>query len=121
QGANQPSTSGQGGAGTQPPANQNMGAGQQGNQNQPSTSGQGGASRQSPANQKKVAGNKGAKEPSTTGQSSEKMQQPPAKDNPSAGQNRPTNQPADQRSNPDSGRVICAPECTNSRPRPAGA
>jgi hypothetical protein len=104
QGANQPSTSGQGGAGTQPPANQNMGAGQQGNQNQPSTSGQGGASTQSPANQNKGAGNQGAKEPSTTGQSSEKMQQPSAKDNPSAGQNRPTNQPADQRSNPDSGR-----------------
>jgi Putative peptidoglycan binding domain/Protein of unknown function (DUF1236) len=104
QGANQPSTSGQGGAGTQPPANQNMGAGQQGNQNQPSTSGQGGASTQSPANQNKGAGNQGAKEPSTTGESSEKMQQPSAKDNPSAGQNRPTNQPADQRSNPDSGR-----------------
>ena len=104
QGANQPSTSGQGGAGTQPPANQNMGAGQQGNQSQPSTSGQGGASTQSPANQDKGAGNQGAKEPSTTGQGSEKMQQPSAKDNPGAGQNRPTNQPADQRSNSQSGK-----------------
>lgn len=45
-----------------------------------------------------------AKEPSTTGQGSEKMQQPSAKDNPGAGQNRPTNQPADQRSNSQSGK-----------------
>ena len=103
QGANQPSTSGQGGAGTQPPANQNMGAGQKGKDNQPSTSGQGGASTQSPANQNKGA-NQGAKEPSTTGQGSEKMQQPSAKDNPGAGQNRPTDRPADQRSNSQSGK-----------------
>jgi peptidoglycan hydrolase-like protein with peptidoglycan-binding domain len=107
QGANQPSTSGQGGAGTQSPANQNMGAGQQGNRNQPSTSGQGGASQQPTANQNTGANQQdkqGAKEPSTTGQGSEKMQQPSAKDNPDAGQNRPANRPADQRSNPESGR-----------------
>jgi peptidoglycan hydrolase-like protein with peptidoglycan-binding domain len=107
QGANQPSTSGQGGAGTQSPANQNMGAGQQGNRNQPSTSGQGGASQQPTANQNTGANQQdkqGAKEPSTTGQGSEKMQQPSAKDNPDAGQNRPANRPADQRTNPESGR-----------------
>src|SRR5262245_22351700 len=97
QDANQRSTSSQGGAGTQPPANQNMGAGQQGKENQPSTSGQGGASTQSPANQNKGDGKQGGNEPSTTGQGSEKMQQPSAKDR--AGQNRPTKQPAEQRSN----------------------
>jgi peptidoglycan hydrolase-like protein with peptidoglycan-binding domain len=103
QGANQPSTSGQSGTGTQPPANQNMGAGQQGNQNQPSTSGQGGAGQQPSANQNMGDGKEGAKEPSTTGQGSEKMQ-PSGKDNAGAGQNPPTNRPADQRSNPESGK-----------------
>jgi peptidoglycan hydrolase-like protein with peptidoglycan-binding domain len=94
--ANQPSTSGQGGAGAQ----KNMGADHQGKENQPSTSG---AGTQSPANQNKGAGqqgNQGAKEPPTAGQGSEKMQQPSAKNNPGAGQDRPTNRPADQRSNP---------------------
>jgi putative peptidoglycan binding protein len=103
QGANQPSTSGQGGGGVQPPANQNMGAGEQGNQNQPSTSGQGGAGQQPSANQNLGDGKQDAKEPSTTGQGSEKMQ-PSGKDNPGAEQTRPMNRPADQRSNPDSGR-----------------
>jgi len=106
QDANQPSTSGQGSTGTQPPANQNMGAGQQGNQNQPSTSGQGGAGQQPSANQNKgdgQQGKQGGNEPSTTGQGSEKMQ-PSGKDNPGAGQNRPENRPADQRSNSQSGK-----------------
>ena len=74
QGANQPTTSGQSGAGARPPANQNTGEAKQ-----------------------------GGNEPSTTGQGSEKMQ-PSGKDNAGTGQNRPTNQPADQRSNPESGR-----------------
>jgi peptidoglycan hydrolase-like protein with peptidoglycan-binding domain len=94
---NQPSTSGQSGAGAQPPANQNMGAGQQGKENQPSTSGQGGGGQQPSANQNKDEGKQGGNEPSTTGQGSEKMQ-PSGKDNPGAGQNRP----ADQRRNPES-------------------
>jgi peptidoglycan hydrolase-like protein with peptidoglycan-binding domain len=77
-GAAQPSTSGQGGAGgQQPPAGQDMGAGQQGNQGagQPSTSGQGGPGATRPA-----------------GQGSEKMQQ-----SPDAGRGNPSNRPADQR------------------------
>jgi len=103
QGANQPSTSGQSGAGARPSANQNMGAGQQGNQDQPSTSGQGGAGQQPSANQNTGDAKQGGNEPSTTGQDSEKIQ-PSGKDNAGTRQNRPTNQPADQRSTPESGR-----------------
>jgi peptidoglycan hydrolase-like protein with peptidoglycan-binding domain len=102
-GAAQPSTSGQGGAGRQqPPADQNMGAGQEGNQGaaQPSTSGQGGAGAQQPAAGQQD--NQGAGQPSTSGQGdqgasppsgqgSEKMQQSP--DN---RQGSPSNRPADQ-------------------------
>jgi len=82
------STTGQGGAAAQPPANQNIGAGQQGNQdgNRPSKASQGGEKmQQSPANQ-----------PSTTGQGGEKMQQSPANQKPGAGEHNTSNRPANK-------------------------
>jgi peptidoglycan hydrolase-like protein with peptidoglycan-binding domain len=105
QGPAQPSTSGQGGAGNQPPANQNTGAGQQGKQEgtaPPSTAGRGGAGAQQRPADANTGGAQHGNQPSTTGQGSEKMQQPPANQNPGAA-DRPANQKP-ERSNPGSGR-----------------
>ena len=92
------STTGQGGAAAQPPADQNIGAGQQGNQdgNRPSKASQGGEKmQQSPANQN---------QPSTTGQGGEKMQQSPANQKPGAGEDNTSNRPVNKGSNSERGR-----------------
>jgi hypothetical protein len=93
-GASQSTTTSQGSDKTQQsPANQNVGAGDQGNQGgrQPSTTGQGGdKTQQSPTNQNQS---------STSGQGGEKMQQSPANQKAGGGQGNPSNRQPSQGSN----------------------